>query len=259
MSAVPHPMAELPQPGFQSRLNPGRVAMLVWLFILASFVSVREREAAQLMSSDAFDTQVKLQILAWFLLGLLSVYLWVRGRTETKLLVAAPLCWYGIYILYAVFSASFSLSPPLTVFRSGQLLVTILLIVALRDRLDRVYMFIFVFLVINWIMVLMANSGFNLGQTWLNGPDNMFLLFNRHTPEPWRFASPIAHASQVSIVGAAGAVGLAMRTSKKSLSDNLPCIIFSRSPYWSRSAEPRLLPCSPVSSLYYWFANKDWC
>ena len=208
------------------RFSVANAAMLVWLFILASFLSVRERAASELLGGQGFDLQIKLQIAAWIALGFLALYLFFKQHVDLRFIGRAPLCWYCAYAIAAIVSSAYSVSPALTLFRAGQLMIVIFLVVSLRKRLDRIYVLILAFMVINWIFVLMANLRLDFGQAWIRGPENSFLLFDRGTSEPWRFSSPIAHASQVSIVGAAGAVGLAMRTNKKSLKDNLPIILF---------------------------------
>ena len=52
-----------------------RWALVIWIFILASFLSVRKRDAGDLMGTGGIDLQIKLQILAWFVLGVLALFL----------------------------------------------------------------------------------------------------------------------------------------------------------------------------------------
>lgn len=205
-----------------------RWAMLVWLFILATFLSVRQRDAGDLMSDGGIDMQIKLQVAAWFLLGLLAVYLMGTKKSKVGLALQLPLFWYACYIFFAVVSTVYSAAPTLTLFRSGQLVVAMLLILSMGDLLNRhIHHFVMVFLIMNWVLVLMANLGLDFGQSWIRGENNVFMISNRYTLEPWRFSSPLAHASQVSIVGAASAIGLAFQMNRENRGRNLPMIVFT--------------------------------
>ena len=209
------------------RLGARQLSIWIWLLMLASFLTVRQRDASALLEAGGFDLQVRMKIAAWFVFGLLALLFWAKGIVDTRLLWRAPLCWYAGFVVLAIASASYSTSPPLTLYRGVQLGVLIFLILAMREQVHQIHLYIFIFLVANWVLVLMANTGLDLGQTWLRGYRDEFMIFGRETQGPWRFGSPIAHPSQLSIVAAAGAVGLAMRTRRENLIDNLPIILLA--------------------------------
>ncbi len=212
---------------FSPRSSNLRTALWVWVFALVSQMAFRQREVSELMAPGGFDMQVKFQIAAWMGLGVFAWQLIVRRVADLRLVVRSPLCWFAAYVVIAMVSTLYSTSPPLTLYRAGQLAVIIALVISLRDSLDRIHLFVFVFLALNWVLVLMANLGLDFGLGWIRGADNAFMVFDRQTTAPWRFSSPMAHASQISIVGGASAVGLAMRTTRKTLPDNLPFILFA--------------------------------
>ena len=217
-----------PSPMQHSERAKSRWAFFVWLFMLASFLSVRHRDAGDLMGEGGIDLQIKLQILAWFLLGLLALFLMGTKRAKVGLALQLPLFWYACYVLIAVASTAYSNSPELTLFRSGQLVVAMLLILSMGDVLNKhIHNFVFVFLLANWVLVIMANTGLDFGQSWIRGERNMFMLTNRHSLEPWRFSSPLAHASQVSIVGAVSAIGLAFQMNRENRGRKLPLVAFT--------------------------------
>ncbi|MEM9411755.1 MAG: O-antigen ligase family protein [Planctomycetota bacterium] len=211
----------------QSERSTFRWGIGIWLLILASFLSVRKRDASELMSNSGIDLQIKLQILAWVILGAIALVMLGTKKSKVKLSLQTPLFWYAIYIFLTVASTAYSNAPALTLFRSGQLVIMLLLILSMQEILaEKFHVFVLVFLAINWLLVIMANTGFDLGQEWVRGPGNIFCLRNRESLEPWRFSSPIAHASQVSIVGAASAVGLSTRITKENVSKLAPVVLF---------------------------------
>ncbi|MGI9516356.1 MAG: O-antigen ligase family protein [Pirellulaceae bacterium] len=210
-----------------SRDSHLRFAMWVWLFVLSSMVAFRHRSVSELMSPGGFDLQVKFQIVAWMALGLLAWQLIVRRVADLRLIAHSPLFWFAMYVAVAISSTLYSQSPGLTLFRAGQLAIVIVLVVSMRENLHRIHLYVFVFLLLNWIFVIAANLGLDFGQSWMRGHENAFMLFGRQNGDAWRLASPLAHSSQIATVGAASAVGLAMRTGRRELPDNLPFILFA--------------------------------
>jgi len=203
-----------------------RIAKFVWLLILISFITFRHREAEDLMRSGGIDAQAKFQILAWMGFGLLALRLMVSGRTDFKLLLHPPLVWMVVFVLTAVASTVHSISPPLTLYRSGQSVIAILLVISLREHSNRFYDFITIYLVGNWVFFLMANTGIDFGLHWIRGPGNDYMIFGRQSMYPWRFATPLGHPSQISIVGAVGVAGLAARCYGEGWRKHLPLMAF---------------------------------
>src|SRR5207253_4829883 len=68
------------------------------------------------------------------------------GRADLRLLRRGPLYWYAGFVLLALFSAVLAPNPLLTVFRSAQLAIALLLVISLRDHLKHIYLFICLFL-----------------------------------------------------------------------------------------------------------------
>lgn len=212
--------------------NPGGAdrafgfAAAIWGLMILSFLTVRYRAAEDLMKPGGIDLQSKMQILAWFVLGLIAIRLVRIGRADLRLLLHPPLCWYTLFALLALISSLYSISPPLTLFRSGQVVIVILLVVSMRGAFHRLYALIAIYLAANWVLVLMANTGIDFGMRWMQGPDGEFLLFGRQTAQPWRFGSPLGHPSQISIIGAAAAGGVLARFDGPHLRRRLPLFAF---------------------------------
>lgn len=216
----------LTRPATRERDRNYRIIVLLWALIMLSFVSFRQRDAEDLMRPGGMDLQVQFQAATWVGLGLIAWLLVAKRRAETKLLLYAPLTWFAVYAGLALISTLFSVSPPLTLFRSGQVVITILLVISLREYLHRCYSLIAIYLAANWVLVLMANTGLTFGMDWVRGPDNLFMLYDRLTPYPWRFGSPLGHPSQISVVGAVGAVGLMARYRGEDFRRHLPMFLF---------------------------------
>jgi O-antigen ligase len=189
-------------------------------------LTVRHRAAEELMKPGGIDLQAKLQVLAWILLGVVALRLVLVRRAELRLLLHPPLCWFNLFAASAVLSTMYSVSPPLTLFRSGQIVIVILLAISLQDEFRRIYFLIAMYLVANWVLVLMATTGIDLGLDWVRGPRNEFVLFGSESGVHWRFGSPLGHPSQISVVGAAGAAGLLARSRGPRLGGNLPLLCF---------------------------------
>ena len=105
-------------------------------------------------------------------------------------------------------------------------MIVVLLVVSLRENLRRLYFFIGMYLGANWLLFLMANSGMDFGMEWVCGVGYEYLITGRQSLHSWRFASPVGHPSQISVVGAAGAAGLLARTHRLNWKRNVPWIVF---------------------------------
>jgi O-antigen ligase len=226
MIAQPATSAALRRPASSEKDRSFRVIVLFWGMIILSFLSVRQRDAEDLWKPGGIDLQAQLQAAAWVGFALVALLLVAKRSAEVKLLLYAPLTWFAIYAGLAVFSTLYSVSPLLTLFRSGQVVIVILFVISLRENLRRCYFLIAVYLAANWVLILMANTGLTLGMDWVRGPDNSFMLYDRQTPYPWRFGSPLGHPSQISVVGAAAAAGLMARFRGVEFRRHLPLFLF---------------------------------
>ncbi|MBX9787398.1 MAG: O-antigen ligase family protein [Pirellulales bacterium] len=182
--------------------------LLLWMLVATSLASFRQRSGDELFDAGGIDWQVKFQILCWTALGALCCWFVVSGRADLRLLRRGPLFWYTGFALWAMVSALWSPAPALTAFRGFQHLVAVGLAISLGVNLHRIYLFIGVFLLVNWVLVVMGLLGLDLGQAWIRDPVHPDTYYEG----PWRFASAYGHPSWISIVAAVGAVGLAART-----------------------------------------------
>lgn len=218
--------ATLQRPAASQQDRNFRSVVLFWGMIILSFLSFRQRDAEDLMKPGGIDLQAQLQAAAWIGFALVALLLVAKRRADLRLLLHAPLTWFAMYAGLAVFSTLYSVSPPLTLFRSGQVVIVILLVISLGENLRRCYFFIAMYLAANWVLILMANTGLTLGMDWVRGPNNEFMLYDRHTLYSWRFGSPLGHPSQISVVGAVGAAGLMARYRGADFRRHLPLFLF---------------------------------
>jgi len=84
-------------------------------------------------------------------------------------------------------------------------------VISLRGQLRRVYLFIAVYLAINWILVFLAMTGLDGNLEWIRGTVDGYELLGGDGLTRWRFASAYGHPSWISVVAASGACGLAVR------------------------------------------------
>jgi O-antigen ligase len=215
----------VPRPYLTAKERNFRIAGLVWTLVFVSFVSFRSRAPEELLKPGGIDLQAKLQAAAWIGFGLLALRLLLSRRAELKLLLYAPLTWFCMFAGLSVLSTFYSAAPALTLFRSGQVVVVILLVISLRENLNRFYPLIGLYLAANWLLFLVANSGL-VGIEWNTVNDNNYLISAARNGLPWRFGSPLDHPSTISVVGAAGTAGLMARTHRANLRRNLPVILF---------------------------------
>ena len=102
------------------------------------------------MGGDGFDAQVIFQIVSWTAFGLIGLWLLATGRADLRLLRRGPLFWYGGFVTLALISTLYSASPLLTLYRSLQLAVAVVLVISLRERLTHLYMLIVAYVAVNW-------------------------------------------------------------------------------------------------------------
>ncbi|MGD9644902.1 MAG: O-antigen ligase family protein [Pirellulales bacterium] len=183
-------------------------ALLLWLFVASTLASFRERSGDELFEAGGIDWQVKFQILSWVALGALACWFVLSGRADLRLLRRGPLLWYTGFASIAMLSAFWSPAPGLTAFRAFQHLVAVGLAISFGAQQHRLYLFIGVYLLVNWVLAMMGLLGLDFGQAWISDPAHPDTYYEG----PWRFASAYGHPSWVSIVAAVGAVGLAART-----------------------------------------------
>jgi len=184
--------------------------MLLWCLIMTTFAGFRYREISELFDSGGFDAQVKFQAATWVALGVLGLYLLASGRADLRLLRRGPLFWYACFVLTALLSTLYSPQPAFTAYRAVQHAVAIVLIISLRKHFESVYLFIAAFLAVNWVLVVLGSLGITGGMEWIFNPADKASL-EAGIEGAWRFESAFGHPSQISIVAAAGAAGLAYR------------------------------------------------
>ena len=202
------------------------LSLAVWVFILATLGTFRVRPLGELWAKDGFDWQVKFQAASWVALGLLAVVLALAGRADLRLLRRGPLYWYAGFVLLALFSAVLAPNPLLTVFRSAQLAIALLLVISLRDHLKHIYLFICIFLGLNWAILLLGALGIGTELSWIRPPSELFEFHRGTRDDPWRFSTAFGHPSQISILAAVAAVGLAARAKGRGWLTLGPVIVF---------------------------------
>jgi O-antigen ligase len=188
-------------------------ALLLSLWIAATFAEFRRREVWDLWGAGGFDAQVIFQIVSWTAFGVIGLWLLATGRADLRLLRSGPLFWYCGFVALALISTLYSASPLLTLYRSVQLVVAVVLVISLRERLTHLYTLILAYVAVNWILFLLGFLGLNSGAEWLRGPDDLYVSYGGNDFEAWRFWTAFGHPSQIAIVAGIAAIGLAARTS----------------------------------------------
>jgi O-antigen ligase len=186
--------------GLPSQKNRVIISSLVWVFLVFSFASFRLREASDLWTSGGFDQQVKFQVVSWLFLGVLALLLLITKKADLGLLRRGPLLFYCGFVLMAIISALYSLSPILTLFRSLQLAIAVVLVISTRQRLYDLYFYITVFVILNWVAFLAG-----------------FLHVGDPTTE-WRLGSVFGSPTILGTVSAVGAVGVFSHAQEKTIS-----------------------------------------
>ena len=185
---------------------------MLTLWIAASFAHFRERSVEELWTNQGFDAQVKFQIASWLAFGVIALRLIATRRVDLQLVRHGPFFWYCCFVFVALLSTLYSVSPALTLFRSLQLAVAIILVISLREQLSNVYYLIAAYIAVNWILFLIGWFGIDAGAAWIRGPDDLYVSYGGTRFEAWRFWTAFGHPSQISIVAGIAAVGLTART-----------------------------------------------
>jgi hypothetical protein len=187
------------------------VSVLVWILIATTFASFRERHGSELFDAGGIDEQVVFQMVSWLGLGALATWLIATGRADLRLLRRGPLFWYCSFLAVALLSAVYSPAPQLTVYRALQQGVAVVLVISLREQLRAVYLFITVYLAINWVLVILMLTGLHGNLEWIRGTAEGLKLLAGDSDTRWRFASAYGAPSYTSVVAASGACGMAVR------------------------------------------------
>jgi hypothetical protein len=185
--------------------------LAVCIFVLSTLASFRVRHSEDLFVQGGFDWQVKFQAASWVVLGVLAALLVLTGRADLQLLRRGPLYWFCALTVVALLSSALAPSPLLTAFRSVQLGIAAVLVISLGRRLEWLYLFLCVFLAINWIVFGLGALGIGTHLTWIRPPHELFEFHAGSRDDVWRFCTAFGHPSQISIVAAVVAVGLAAR------------------------------------------------
>lgn len=185
---------------------------LFWMLMLTTFASFRSRHATELLGGAGIDAQVQYQLAIWVLFGGLAAWQLLNGRVELRLLGSGPLFWFACFGSLALLSSVHSAMPALTFFRSGQLLIALVLVVSLGEAIRDVHRLALLYIGVNTLLVLIAAAGLDGGIEWIRGPGDSFLPRSGTAEVPWRFASAFGHPSLISIAAACAALSLAARS-----------------------------------------------
>jgi len=102
---------------------------LAWCLITASWPGRESRSPGAIYEGD-LDLAIRFQIVAWALVGIGSVIvLRARLAAAVRTIMASSLRWYALFVVVALCSTAWSVSPALTAFRALQLGATLLLVV----------------------------------------------------------------------------------------------------------------------------------
>jgi O-antigen ligase len=111
----------------------------------------------------------------------------------------------------AVISTVYSAAPMLSLYRSIQLPIAVVLVISLRERLCHLYMLIVAYVAVNWVLFLIGLFGLDGGIAWLRGPNDLYVDYGGNAYEAWRLWTAFGHPSHISIVAGVVAIGLAAR------------------------------------------------
>jgi O-antigen ligase len=168
--------------------------------MLATFANFRVRSVTELTEGHAIDAQVVFQVVSWLCFGMFAAWAVLRGRANRSLISRGPLAWYLGFIMIALLSAAYSPSPALSAFTAAQHGVALVLVISLGKRLRHLLPFVLMYILVNWLLVLLGALHINFGLSWITAPEASRIW----TDEPsWRFASAFGHPSQIGIVAAA--------------------------------------------------------
>ena len=198
------------EPGSLLRTIPW-LPLLLWCLIVTTFASFRDREIGELIEFGGVDWQVKFQAVSCAFLGLVAIVSLVMGRADTRLLRRGPLFWYVGFVVVALFSASYAPAPSYTAYRAAQHGIALVLVISLREHLQKVYVFIVAYVAVNWILVILGLCGITGGMGWISSPWDGVMV-SHGFEQVARFSSAFGHPSIISILAGAAAAGLAFRT-----------------------------------------------
>jgi O-antigen ligase len=174
--------------------------------------SFRIRRGAELFVEGGFDAQVKFQMLSWCLLGLLGLWLLLKGRADLRLVQAGPLFCYLLFIFAALLSVAVSPAPLISAYRAVQHGIALVLVISLRGNLNRMVAFIAAYLGVNYLLLVMGVTGLDFNQEWIEYYVRDQSLWSGDFMHRWRFTTAYGHPSWISIAGAVGAISIAART-----------------------------------------------
>ncbi len=102
---------------------------LAWCVITATWPG-REHRVADEIYAGEFDLAIKFQLVAWALVGVGSVIvLRFRLVAAVRAIMRSSLRWYALFVVVALCSTAWSVSPALTAFRALQLCATLLVVI----------------------------------------------------------------------------------------------------------------------------------
>jgi O-antigen ligase len=180
------------------------------LLAFLSFSTFRRREIWQLFDGSGFDEEIWLKLSIWVLLGLVAVVRWQSVLRNSYLLFRAPLVFFGAYLVIAFISTTYSLEPTLTLFRAGQYATALALGLSLADRIEQWPRLSYLFLGLNWGILIIGLGGVPESLSWRVLPSYQEAGFDAFQ-QPWRFGTPFGHFSQISIVAAMAGIAVAAR------------------------------------------------
>ena len=183
----------------------------VALWIITTFATFRRRSVNELLISNTMDFQVIYQSTSWCLLFAFALYLRVSRRFDASLVRRGPLFWYGAFLGLATCSIFYTRTPIITMYYVMQLSTLIIMICSLGNNLHAIHGYVTFYACINWILLILGALGLDLGQSWITTAQESYERYGGSSGELWRFSTAFGHPSQLSIVCAISAVGLAAR------------------------------------------------
>ncbi len=161
--------ANYPAVLIQARHDQTPVARLKWCHWLLLAYPVLLHLVSRTRSADealVVDESVKYQIAATMICGLYVTYLFMQSpRSWIRLLFRRPMCWWTIYLIMAIVSASWSAEPLVTTFRAGQAVIFLILIVHAMRSIGSLEDWIMFQLIFGIVLILCATYTF-VGQVY---------------------------------------------------------------------------------------------
>jgi hypothetical protein len=190
-------------------LTPRLIIVAFWM--MSSMATFRTRDMSDLLGESAVDAQVLFQMASWGAFAALAGYFVYVRRFDFNLVRGGPILWYCLFLAFAGFSVVYSSSPALTFYYVVQLATIVILVCSLGERLDAFYKLVIFYAALNWILLVLGETGLNLGLEWITTAQRSFMGYGGTEEEHWRFSTAYAHPTQLSIVCAMAAIGLASR------------------------------------------------